>query len=470
MTPKLGKYQFQTLFPRGSSLFFMVIILAGLSFQSACVPSRHVPQGKLLLQKDPLVKGARSIEMEGVIKTKANRRVLIPKFYLALYNLGTSLQQDSSKLKKAITKGPERNKVIEDISRFLREGIGEAPVLVNKIKLQEDSLNLLNAYAANGFFNTHIEYKIDTLKKRRANVNFEVEEGKAFYIKRYFLDIQDPTVNRLYKQFYARSSIKAGDRMSYAQMATERVRIANQMRDNGYFTFSPRLVNFEVDTTGKDALANDSTARLELLAKVPETDSSKKWMDLILRLDPPPGQYRIRTIYVDISSPRDAIAVQKPDTLRGPDLTEQQRELLNLPEKKLGSDKRMTFRVSPELINRMQFNFIADRIFLKEGELYSQDRARLSLNRLQELAMLQYAIINYEVIDSLGVMDVAVEMRLSPQYQLKAGFEAYNNNFNGSNFSPVLGASFGIRNKNTFGRAELLDISASGDVGFLPNQ
>ncbi|MEZ4686818.1 MAG: POTRA domain-containing protein [Bacteroidia bacterium] len=415
------------------------------------------------------MKGARSIEMEGIIQTKANRRVLIPKIYLSLYNVGTALQRDSSRIKEVLTKGPERRQVLEDVSRFLREGIGEPPALVNRDRLRQDSLNLLNAYASNGFFDTRVNYQIDTTGRgRKAIVNFRVEEGKAYYIKRYLLDIQDPTVNRLYKQSYQKGEIKPGERMSYARMSTERVRIANQMRDNGYFTFSPKLINFEVDTTGEKALANDSTARLEQFAEVEPNDSTKKWMDLIISIDTPPSQYRIREISVNISSPQSASFVQKPDTLRGPKLSESQREALNLPESKLGSDRQITFLVSPDLIGRMQFNFIADRIYLKEGEYYSQSRARLSLNRLQELAMLQYAIINYDVIDSLGLIDVEVEMRLAPQYQLKGGFEAYNNNFNGSNFSPVLGASFGIRNKNTFGRAELLDISASGDVGLYP--
>ena len=469
MTPKLGKYRVRRPIPRGYMTLFVGFLGIFLFLQTACVPTKHVPRGKLLLQNDPVVKGARSIEMEGIIQTKANRRVLIPKIYLSLYNLGTSLKQDSSKIKKVLTKGPERKQVLEDVSRFLREGIGEPPAIVNREKLRQDSLNLLNAYASNGFFDTRVAFEIDTIGRgRKANVNFRVEEGKAFFIKRYMLDIQDPTVNRLYKQAYQKGDIKPGKRMSYAQMSTERVRIANQMRDNGYFTFSPRLISFEVDTTGEEALANDSTAQLEILSEVEPSDSSNKWMDLIIHIDSPPDQYRIREILIGISSPGDAVAVQRPDTLRGPALSQERREALKLTEAKLGSDRQMTFVVSPDLIGRMRFNFIADRIYLKEGELYSQDRARLSLNRLQELAMLQYAIINYEVIDSLGMIDVLVEMRLSPQYQLKAGFEAYNNNFNGSNFSPVLGASFGIRNKNTFGRAELLDISASGDVGLYP--
>jgi outer membrane protein assembly factor BamA len=478
MTPKLGKYHAQKPILGRSTYFFMIVVLVSIAFFTSCVPTKHVPPGKLLLQNDPTLKGARSIDTEGIIKTKANRRVLIPKLYLSLYNLGTSLQKDSSRIKKILTKGPERKKTVQGISKFLRENIGEPPVLVNKPALSEDSLNLLNAYASNGFFDTQIQYDIDTLRKgKKANVSFIVDEGKAFHVKRYFIDIHDPTLKTIYKRGYHKGAIKAGDRMSYARMATERVRIANQMRDNGYFTFSPRLINFEIDTTADQAFRNDSISRLELQAIELAQDSSKKWMDLVLQIDTPPTQYRIREIFIEITSSNDTSTRALLENqayytdkrrLRGPELSDEQREALQLNEAKLGSDKEVTFLVSPDLIGRMQFNFIPDRIFLKEGDLYSQDKARLSLNRLQELAMLQYAIINYEVIDSLGVIDATVDIRMSPQYQLKGGLEVYNNNFNGSNFSPVIGASFGVRNKNTFGRAELLDLSVSGDVGLYP--
>ncbi|MFK7969721.1 MAG: BamA/TamA family outer membrane protein [Bacteroidia bacterium] len=455
-----------------TSSSWMILLLAILL--SACNPTRFVPQNRLLIKSDPIVKGAKSISTEGIIKTKANRRILIPKAYLSLYNLGTSLKVDSSSIKKVIKKGEKRGRFFDGVSDWLRNSIGEPPMLVSQEKLKQDSLNLLNAYASNGFFDASVDYQIDTIigltRRRKANVSFIVKEGKPFYIKRVFIDIQDEGAANMYRSFFNKSLTKAGKRMSYNDMATERVRIANAMRDNGYFTFSPRLINFEIDTTGQEAARLDSTGRFRLLDEVASDDSSKKWMDLILRMDTPPERYRIREIFVDIKDPNVTTTVGFTDQirLRGPELDKERREAYGLTEAKLSSNTELTFLVSPSLLGRMQFNFIAERIFLEENSLYNQSRARQSLTRLQELAMLQYAIINYDVIDSLGLIDVMVEMQLSPQYQFKAGFEAYNNNFNGSNFSPVIGASFGIRNKNTFGRAELLDISVSGDVGLYP--
>lgn len=454
---------------RRLSFFFIAVALI-----AACNPTRFVPPGRLLLKSDPVLKGARSVETEGIVKTKANKRVLIPKVYLSLYNLGTILKADSSRVKRFAEKGKARKRFLGNLAKWLRTGIGEAPILVDKVQLREDSLKLLNAYASNGFFDTQVNYQIDTLRGltqgRKANVSFDIQEGKAFHIKRIFTDIQDKAVYGLYRGMYKKGDIKPGDRMAYSKMAAERVRIANLMRDNGYFTFSPRIISFEIDTTGRDAVANDSTQSLDLLAEVQEVDSSKKWMDLIMRIDTPPNRYRIREIFVDITDARvsSSSAFTNQVRLRGPELTESERAAQNLPEKKLSSALPLTFLVSPSLRERMQFNFIAERIFLQEDQLYSQAKARQTLNRLQELAMLQYAIINYEIVDSLDQIDVTVEMRLSPQYQLKAGLEAYNNNFNSANFSPVVGASFGIRNKNTFGRAELLDLSVSGDVGLYP--
>lgn len=449
----------------------IIICICAAGFLVGCSPTRYVPQGKLLLQNIPVVKGAQTLDTEEIITTQPNKRILLPKAYLSFYNLGRIMQEDSSKLVNFIRKVPFVGTVYKGTSKWLATGIGEPPVLIDTANIIRDSLNLINTYAANGFFDTQVSYQIDTIrgltKDRKGNITYFLTEGKAFYINKLRWDIPQAYVAMLIRNSQNKSSVKSGDRLSYGSLTRERARVANLLRENGYFTFSPSLITFELDTLRKQTIPD--TTQLPNLESRNTLDSTRKWVDVIMRIDTPPPSYRIREVFIDLTSSRDSsTAFTNQVKLRGDELSEEQRAQLGISKKILDQDKAITFLVSPSLLSKVNFNFLADRIYLKEGEVYAQSKARRTLNRLQELTMLQYAIINYDVIDSLQLIDVTIEARTAALYQFKAGFEAYNNNTNSANFSPVLGASLGIRDKNTFGRAEVLDASVSGDVGLYP--
>ena len=75
-------------------------------------------------------------------------------------------------------------------------------------------------------------------------------------------------------------------------------------------------------------------------------------------------------------------------------LTDSLRQQLKIKEKQFSPTNPFTYRVTSTIIRDINFNFLADRIYLREDSLYSFDQALLTQKKLQELGMFQYLIIN----------------------------------------------------------------------------
>ena len=132
---------------------------------TSCDSIRFLPEGKYLLKKDPVVKGAKSVDTYYAIRTKSNRRMLMgPKTFLYFYNLGKIIETDSSFLKIVLLRRESIHSYYYHLAlKVLMRDIGEPPALLNVESLKKDSVNLRNLYFSNGFFYPDIHYKIDTI-------------------------------------------------------------------------------------------------------------------------------------------------------------------------------------------------------------------------------------------------------------------------------------------------------------------
>jgi hypothetical protein len=450
-------------------------IAALLLLMGGCQVSRHVPPGELLVRSEPVIKGAKTLDVDNAVKLAPNRRVIWPKLYLNFYNLGTSLAQDSSSLKKVWLASPRRERFFDQTVDWLREGIGEPPELIKLSQLKQDSTNLLNAYAAQGFYDTRVQFWVDTVnnfyERRKGKVTYEVAEGKPFHIRQVRLKMPFKELENHFRIHQSESFIKAGERFAYNDLGLERSRFTRLMRNVGFFAFAPSYIRFEVDTFLNPLDHPPLAGSLVVDSAASPLDSSKKWMDVTMVVEKAPERYLIEEIEMKLTQKSFAgtdSLEQKPIRLRATELTEAQRNTLLLNERKLRKGLRMTFLVPPDMIRRVNYNFIADRVYFREGEGFQQSAATRTLQRLQSLVMFQYVLINYEVDEARKRIKVVLEAKFVPQYDVKAGLEAYTNDLTTGFTLPIVGATVGFRNKNTFRRSELLDLSLGGNLGLYP--
>lgn len=437
--------------------WFCVVVLGLLSFLTSCQASRHVPKGKYLLQSRIQVQHDKDLSvgaMESAIDTKPNKRILLPKLYLHFYNLGKTMELDSSWVKSTLMKVPRFNRFFNQTTNWLTLKIGEPPALLDITSLKQDSVNLFNYSFANGYLQPDISYQIDTIENifthQRARVKFMVK-GKSPYI----IDQINYRVPEIVEDSLLIKSglLKVGQRYQHQNFAKERSRLTNYLRDIGYFSFSQKAIRFEVDT-------------LSLKTEVLENTIVPVKLDVII--DSLPIQYKIREVDLYIrppgknlqSTPTKLIHIPKgisPDSVQF---------YADVNPKKYKDSLPIGFHIHPSVLEDIDFDFLANRISFLSGEHFSQTEARKTQQSLQELGMIQFVLVSYTEVDSIESLDVKVEIQLASRYQLKLGFETFSEDITTASNLPSLGANMSWRNKNAFGKSELFDWKLGGNIGF----
>lgn len=436
-----------------------------LVFLSGCRLTRHLEPGQYLLQNYPSVKESQALPksaLETSLRTRPNRRMLIPKTYLALYNVGMDLKKDTTWWRKLLIRIPPIQKADSQTVNWLIKAIGEAPVVLTHDMLTEDSVSLYQYCFSKGYFHPEISFSVDTASskpgRRLANINYVVREGVAYQIDT--VTYTSPAGPESPLEFFYRkeeSLLKPGTNYDQAILAQERIRATNSLRNEGFFSFNQNLIRYEVDSLPGRTSA-DSAAGVRKVA-------------LEVQIVEAPRSYFVREIRVQMKSPAD-----EPDMrynfsmrLRSSELKPEDRERLKLGQELLHDSVQVTFVVSPKLLYRVNYNYLASRIFLREGELFRQNDARKTQQYLQELGMIQYLVVSNQPDDSAQAIDVTIDIMMSPQYQVKTGMETFTTNFASSNL-PSLGATFSLRNKNLFRHSEFLELALRGNVGFYAGE
>lgn len=431
-----------------------------------------MPEERYLLKSDPILKGTKAFpqgEMEQAIQLSSNRKILVSRFYLGLYNLGTSLIRDTTWLKSRLLRLDPVAEVHDRMAQGLRTGIGEPPALLDDQLITGDSLSILNLCFSHGFFQPRLLVIRDTLtniwgrESGMARVTYQLDPGLRYRIRKLAVQINDSLASdRMLSVIgWENSLLNEGGPYDQATLIQERGRVTDYLRNHGYFTFSPTLVTYFVDSLTNVA-GNEA-----------DEYAGTKWMDVTMLIDSLPRPYTVSEIRLTIKSDgSDSRAEYKRSlNIRADRITKEEYKRLDLSEKLLSDSLHMTFVIDEDLIHRVNFNFLAARIHLEEGHSYSQEQARMTQQRLQELGMLRFVSIKYELNQPDSSMRVFLDLQLAPHYQLKAGMETFYNGLSSiGNNIPSIGGNLGVRNRNAFDRSELLEAGVSGSVGFYSSE
>ncbi len=430
---------------------------------NACRSTRFLEEGEYLLRKTPEITGNNTIpesELRRGILTIPNRRMLIPKTYLHLYNTGIALERDSLSWRRNVIKGLSLEKAYVNLSKWLKTKIGEPPVLIDTTQLNEDILQLRNICFANGYFFPQISYKIDTLNtwfaRKKANVSFQVKENIPYLIDKvsYTFDslLSPMEQHRLITALDTSSSLlRIGQNYNHKTFNEERIRITNALQNAGYFYFSQQKIRFLIDTLSIVPLVRDTS---DYFLSRP--------LNVTVDISGNPNVYHIRNIVVRLQADSDEQEInQNWNTV----LNRETRDRLGISTNKFSDSITFDFQVTSTLINKINYNFIAKRVHVKEGNLFRLADAQRSQRRLQELTMFRYVALDYVTIDTSGLLDIFIDLQFAPHYQLKIGAEAFTTDILTSNNLPVIGTNVSLRNRNTFGKSEFLELGLGGNVG-----
>ena len=213
----------------------VVVLMIMTLLSSSCSSTKHVPQGKMLLDNvkiniaDPHPE-VKSSQLSNYLRQNANHRVLGGlKLQLAFYNLSG---RDSTKW----------------INRWLQR-VGTPPVIYDSTLAMASAEQLHTALSNKGFINNAVTYRVDAdTVKRKVRVNYDVTLGEPYYIRSITYDIPDAELNRIIMADSSHFSVRAGNLLDYTHLDEWRQEITEHLRNEGYYAFNKEYITFMADT------------------------------------------------------------------------------------------------------------------------------------------------------------------------------------------------------------------------------
>ena len=140
--------------------------------------------------------------------------------------------------------------------KFLR-GVGAEPVVLDTTQSRLSAANIQGYIASRGFFNADEEYSFRlNPKNRTASVTYTTYQGEPYRINKVESEIGDNFMAKVLAADTATSLIRQGNILDLEKLGAERTRVAEKLRDYGYYDFSVADIEFRVDSTIGNHKAN----------------------------------------------------------------------------------------------------------------------------------------------------------------------------------------------------------------------
>lgn len=338
-------------------------------------------------------------DLESKTRPRPNKSLLGIKFKLAIYNLAGE---------------PKKPKGFRN---WLRRQ-GEPPVLLSEVKLKYNN-DVLTSYLISEGYLQAVVTGDTVVKDKKAKAIYTANTGDRYKINQVNFPPDSGILTKIINQNKDKTLLKVGDYYDLDVYKNERVRIDNDLKENGYFYFSPDYLIMQVDSTIGKSLVN-VTIKVKDIAP----DAGLK-----------PYTIKNINIYPNYSLRRDT-ALRKLQPLKYHDF--------NI------YDDRNTFK--PRLFDRL--------VFFQKGELYNRKDHNQSLNRMVNINAFQDVRAEFLPVDSFKNNQLDLNIYLTPLKKNSLTFSvtgtSKSNNFVGSEVKVTQ------TTRNLFRGAEQLDVSVSG--------
>ncbi|MBC8396164.1 MAG: hypothetical protein H8E16_03575, partial [Flavobacteriales bacterium] len=257
----------------------LAIVLLGMF---SCSPTKYVLEdeylldnNKILFQEDSIVgkNHGRQISIDDlypILKQKPNRKIGfgLARLHLRIYSLSNeeriqkrklvyknkadkkNLKIDQKNIKRrAKDKLPKQYKVVKTTFGEGLRNSGEAPVILDSLKIHTSIKQLNNQLINEGYFNNKINYRVSFGKHQKALVSYIISEGKPYTIKQINNQINDSVLLGYINGISQDSYLKIGENFNTEKMDYERTRLTKYLLDNGYHFFNKEFIYFRIDST-----------------------------------------------------------------------------------------------------------------------------------------------------------------------------------------------------------------------------
>lgn len=444
----------------------------------SCSQTKYVPEGKYLLDENQIeIKndstvsfsllnktGVTEEELATVVKQQPNRRIIIGKFHLWLYNKSNQEKIDRkipkkeekadkkngkirAKNQKKLSKDPEYvAKPYVDRKLTFGERIrnaGEAPVILDSSKVDKTTKQMNLYLIKKGYFNNVVKDSIVLLDHKlnkkgelvasskkdsqKAKVIYTVIPNTPYTINKYERVIADENIKKVLSPLKVDSIISSGQNFNTDRLDKERNRITKHLLENGFYFFNKEFIYFKVDSSlgGRKVNVQMGIQNFKYKDLVNDTMRDKPHQTFVIK--------EIR-IYPDFHPKDDEstdFAVLKVDSI--------------------DFYHKYKLKIKPQLL--------AKTVLFKEGELYKKSLVDATYKKFMGLG--NYRAVNIKFIENEDEGTLIALIRLEPS---KA--QTFTAATDGTHTNGLFGVegSMTYTHSNVFGGAEKLQISLAGGV------
>ena len=381
---------------------YTLLVLAACS----CSNTKYLPKGEVLYTgaavtvKSPEISAKYRKTLASDLKTltrpKPNSNFLGLRIKLWLWNIaGNPKKKNSPK-------------------RWIKN-MGEPPVLLSSVSVENNAKILQNNLENQGFFRAQVTG--DTVVKRqRARAIYQAVTGPQYTINDVFFIQDSSRVGKAIVRTQRRTLLKKGAPFNLQMIKDERARIDGRLKEYGYYFFKADYILIDVDSTIGDNKVNLYVRNKE--ETPPEAEN----------------RYRIEDVYIYSNYSLNTTIGQ--DTNKANAIHYRGYYVLDSSQK-----------YKPRLFQQaMQFN---------PGDVYNRRDHNNSLNRLINLNVFKFVKNRFE---KTGDTTLDVYYYLTPSQRkslrLEIGGNTKSNNLAGSE------VTVGFTNRNTFRGGEILRVDA----------
>ncbi len=382
-------------------LFIWFIVLISIV---SCSPTKYVPDGKYLLNKNKIKIEGKSVskdEIKGYLKQVPNKKILGLKFHLFLYNL--------SNIDK-----------VKGLHGWLRR-IGEKPAIWDQ-DITGTTNSYFKQYLENkGYYHSEVH---DTVKfrKNHAKVIYEIIPNEPYYVSSISYLFEDVTLQSIIITDTANSLLKRGMLFDKEILQEERIRIENLLKRNGYYKFSKEYICYEAHQVNK-------THEIDLTIIFKEYQEGSQDQKTKIRYH---KQYRINNIYV---YPNYNSSLSR-------------QFLSDINDTTYYNNIYYLYNKNP----RIDFTIINNANFILPGQYYNQDNVSRTYNKLSSLGLFKFINISFNELYRDSTM-------LSKDYLIDCNIELTKRKVQSYQFEIVgtnSSGDFGIRGNLLYNNWNLL--------------
>lgn len=300
---------------------------------------------------------------------------------------------------------------------WLYEKLVREPVLISDVRPEVRTEMIDQILDNNGYFRGHATYELLKGKNpKKARILYKVSTGPAYPIDTVEMLPDSTRLFHLIDSIAMKGTyLHAGSRYCTDSLSAERVRIANALRNKGYYFFRPEYVEYLADSTitpGKIALRMTVGTNIPKLALVP---------------------YNTGTITTRINRNKGG---GTPDTTM--------------------TNRGMLIQMMP---SRLRKGLIPGCIAFREGRTLTVREMDRTQTRLSRLGIFNSIEINV-FPDTTAERTLNVDIDCTFDAPLEASLEVNVTSKSNSYLGP--GLMFGVTNRNLFGGGEQLSFNLTG--------